>query len=154
MKNLNSQYLIRNTQYSRSRKVRKAFTLIEFIIVVGITTILAGTGISTYINQQRAKLLDTSVQEIVSYLRYAQQKSTAQEDGNQWGVHFENPASGNDFYALYTGITYTTPVETKYLPTGITFQTPSSGNSIDMSYEKLTGLLSGSSYQQIILQNT
>jgi len=135
-------------------KFKKGFTLLEVLIVVGITIVLSGVGISTYVNQQRIKLFDTTTQKIVGYLRYAQQKSMAQEDGNQWGVHFENPASGDDFYALYTGSSYVSAEETRYLPDGITFQTPSSGNAIDMSYEKLTGLLSGSSYKQIILQNT
>ena len=65
----------------------KGFTLLEIIIVVGITTVLAGIGVSTYVNQQRAKLLDTAAQEIVGYLRYAQQKSMAQEGTNQWGIH-------------------------------------------------------------------
>jgi len=134
------------------------FTLLELLIVITITTILVGIGISSYVSQQRAKLLDTTVQEIVGYLRYAQQKSVAQEGGNQWGVHFENLASGNDFYALYTFdnfcATSSSPIETRYLPAGIEFQTPVQENSIDMSYEKLTGLLCGDSYQQIILQNT
>jgi len=117
----------------------KGFTLLELLVVVGITTILSGIGVSTYINQQRAKLLDTSVQEIVGYLHYAQQKSMAQEGGNQWGVHFENPASGDDFYALYTGTSYTSPEETRYLPKGITFSTPDNSETIDISFYKLIG---------------
>jgi len=135
-------------------KFKKGFTLLELLIVVAITTILAGVGISSYINQQKDKSLDFIAQEIVGYLRYAQQKSIAQEGNNQWGVHFENPISGDDFYALYTGATYTSSEETHYLPTSINFQTPSSGNSIDMSYEKLIGSLSDDSDKQIILQNT
>jgi hypothetical protein len=111
-------------------------------------------GIGFYVNQQKIKPLDNATQEIVSYLHYAQQKSVAQEQGLQWGVHFENPTSGSDFYALYTGTTYTTPIETKYLPAGIEFQTPAPGNSVDVSYEKLTGFLSGVSYKQIVLINS
>lgn len=132
----------------------KGFTLIELLIVIGITIAISGVGISSYINQKRAKSLDFMAQEIVGYLRYAQQKSMVQEDGAQWGVHFENPTSGDDFYALYTGSSYTSAEETRYLLEGIEFQTPASGNSVDMSYEKLTGLLFEGSYQQIILQNT
>jgi len=120
-------------------KFQKGFTLLEVLIVAGITTILAGVGITSYVNQQRAKLLDTSVQEVVSYLHYAQQKSMAQEDGNQWGVHFENPASGNDFYSLYTGASYTSPEETRYLPNGITFSTPGDNETIDIPFYKLIG---------------
>ena len=49
-----------NIQY---KKARKAFTLLEIIIVVGITTVLAGVGVSTYVRQQKTKLLETAAQE-------------------------------------------------------------------------------------------
>jgi len=146
----NTQYPIPNTQY---RKARKAFTLLELLIVVGITTILAGVGISTYINQQRAKLLDTSVQEIVGYLRYAQQKSIAQESSNQWGIHFGNPSLGDDFYALYTGSGYTFPEETRYLPKGIEFETPATGSSSSISFIKLTGTSAAGTTQSITIES-
>lgn len=116
-----------------------AFTLMELLIVVGITTVLAGIGVYSYVNQQRAKLLDTAAQEIVGYLRYTQQKSMAQEGGNQWGVHFENPASGSDFYALYSGASYSSPAETRYLPKGIEFTIPASSETIDITFYKLIG---------------
>ena len=121
----------------------KGFTLLEIIIVVGITTVLAGIGVSTYTNQQRAKLLDTAAQEIVGYLRYAQQKSMAQEGTNQWGIHFENPASGDDFYSLYTGSSYASSEEVRYLPNNINFITPSVGESINIPFYKLVGDSSG-----------
>jgi len=131
-----------------------AFTLVELLIVIGITAALSVVGVSFYVNQQKAKILENTAQEIASYLKYAQQKSVSQEQGLQWGVHFENPSSGNDFYALYTGATYTTPIETKYLQAGIEFQTPVPSSSTNVAYEKLTGFLSGSSYQQIILKDS
>jgi type II secretory pathway pseudopilin PulG len=165
-------------------KKTKAFTLLELLIVVGITTVLAGVGISSYVNQQRAKLLDTSVQEIVGYLRYAQQKAMAQENGQQWGVHFENPSLGDDFYALYCGSTYEalerthnlaketeyripsifypfyafarfiSSVETRYLPKGIEYESPTAGNSIDVSFNKLTGTNATSTTQSITIKST
>jgi hypothetical protein len=112
---------------------------LELLIVIAITATLSVVGVGFYINQQRIKLLDTSIQEIVGYLRYAQQKSMAQQQGNQWGVHFENPASGDDFYALYTGTSYTSPEETRYLPSGITFTTPDSSETIDIPFYQLVG---------------
>ena len=126
----------------------------ELLIVVAISTILAGVGISSYINQQRAKLLDASVYKIVGYLRYAQQKSIAQESGNQWGIHFENPASGDDFYSLYTGATYTSPEETRYLSSGIEYEDPATGNSVDVSFDKLTGINAAGTTQSITIKST
>jgi len=140
--------------YKITKLKMKAFTLMELLIVVAITAILASVGISSYVNQQRAKLLDTSVQEIVGYLRYAQQKSMAQEGGNQWGVHFENPASGNDFYALYAGATYSSPEETRFLSSGIEYESPIAGNSIDVSFSKLTGASATSTTQSITIKST
>ena len=141
-------------QSLRSWKKVAGFTLVELLIVIGITAALSVVGVGFYANQQKVKILENTAQEIASYLKYTQQKSVSQEQGLQWGIHFDNPSSGSDFYALYTGTTYSSPVETKYLPAGIEFQTPSAGASSTVSFAKLTGFLSGGSYQQIILVNT
>jgi len=139
-------------------KFQKAFTLMELLIVIAIITILAGVGISTFINQQRAKLLDTSVHEIVGYLRYAQQKSMAQESGNQWGIYFENPADEDekDFYALYAGSEYTfdEEKERRYLSSGITFTTPDTDEDVEVSFNKLTGTNATSTLQFITIKST
>jgi prepilin-type N-terminal cleavage/methylation domain-containing protein len=119
--------------------VRKGFTLTELLVVLGITAVLSTVSFSLYINQQRTKLLETTAEEIVGFLKYAQQKSMFQEEGKQWNVHFENPASGSDFYALYTGDTYTSPIEPRYLPQGITFGAPGDGSSINIPFYKLSG---------------
>jgi len=129
------------------------FTLLELLIVIGVTATLSVVGIGFYVNQQKSKLLENTALEIVNYLRYAQQKSIAQEQGQQWGVHFENPTSGNDFYALYTGTTYSSPIETTYLPAGIEFQTPSSGSSTNISFNKLTGTNYSGTAQSIIIKS-
>jgi len=163
----NTEYGIQNTEYKHSRSARKGFTrqnfskknlvgftLMELLVVIAITTILSGVGVSTYINQQRAKLLDNTAQEIVGYLRYAQQKSMAQEQGKQWGVHFENPTEGQDFYALYSGAAYSSPEETRYLSSGIEYETPTAGNSIDVSFNRLTGISATSTTQSITIKST
>lgn len=83
------------------KKKALGFTLFEVLIVIAITAIMASVGISSYVGQQKARLLDNTVQEIVGFLRYAQQKSIAQEQGGQWGVRFENSLEQGNFYALY-----------------------------------------------------
>ena len=147
MKLFNTEYRIQNTRYRFP-----AFTLLEIIIVIAITATMATIGIGYYANISKTKLLDKTAEEIVAYLKYAQQNSIIQKDGNQWGVHFENPSSGQDFYALYTGTTYSSPIEIKYLPQGIEFVIPSTASSADISFTKLTGLLSTGGYKQIILK--
>ena len=47
------------------------FTLIELLIVLGITATVSAIGAGIYTNQQRNKLLDTTVNEIVQFLNYA-----------------------------------------------------------------------------------
>jgi len=131
-----------------------AFTLVELLIVIGVTATLSVVGIGFYVNQQKAKILENTAQEIVNYLRYAQQKSVSQEQGFQWGVHFDNPTSGSDFYGLYSGSSYATTTETKYLPAGIEFQNPAPSNSVDVSFKKLTGFLSEGAYQNIVLKDS
>ncbi len=130
-----------------------AFTLLELLIVVGITGILATVGISTYYSHQKLKLLDSTAQEIVSYLRYAQQKAIAQEENSAWGVHFENPTSGRGFYSLYKGESYSSPVDTKYLPAGIDFVSPDEGQTLDIPFYKLVGNSSGGTITIIGYQN-
>jgi len=149
-----TKYKIQNTKYKIQDTRYNAFTLLELLIVIAITATLSVVGVGFYVNQQKAKILDNTAQEIANYLRYAQQKSISQEQGLQWGVHFENPASGSDFYVLYTGATYSSPIETKYLPAGIEFQTPASGNSVNVSFNKLTGLNYSGAEQEIIIRLT
>jgi len=147
MKLFNTEYRIQDTRYRF-----RGFTLLEIIIVIAITATMATIGIGYYANISKTKLLDKTAEEIVAYLKYAQQNSVVQKDGTQWGVHFENPSSGQDFYALYAGTTYSSPIEIKYLPEGIEFSIPQTASSADISFTKLTGLLSTGGYKQIILK--
>ena len=149
-----TKYKLQNTRYNFFRKAKKGFTMLEFLIVIGITATLSVVGVGFYINQQKAKLLELTAQEIASYLKYTQQKSVSQEQGLQWGVHFDNPTSGSDFYALYTGTTYSSPIETKYLPAGIIFTTPATGNSANISFNKLTGTNYSGTSQSLVIQST
>ncbi|MGB9726728.1 MAG: pilus assembly FimT family protein [Minisyncoccia bacterium] len=130
------------------------FTLLETLIVVAVTATIATIGIGYYMNASKTKILERATQEIVSLLKYAQQNSVSQKDSEQWGVHFENPVSGNDFYALYKGATYSSPIEIKHLPEGVVFSTPSIGNSLNISFNKLTGTNYSGTNQFLVIQST
>lgn len=130
----------------------KAFTLIEMLIVISITIVLTVFGVININTQAKKRLLDSTTQEIVSYLRYAQQKSIAEESGLMWGVHFENATSSPDFYALFPGESYSEAAEMKFLPQGVEFTIPSIGQSIDVIFNKFTGINLSESDQSISLK--
>lgn len=143
-------FLIKTGQNSKNTKTR-AFTLIELLIVISITVVLSVVGVINISSQAKKRLLESTTQEIVSYLRYAQQKSIAEEAGLIWGVHFENATSSPDFYALFSGEIYNEPIETKFLPQGIEFSDPVSGQSRDVIFNKFTGTNYSESEQAITL---
>jgi prepilin-type N-terminal cleavage/methylation domain-containing protein len=183
MKKFDTEDRIQYKEYNHSHKARNGFTLTELLIVVAITIILTSLGISSYTSQQRGKLLENTTREIVGYLRYAQQKSIAQEEGNQWGVYFVNPSEGKDYYALYTKLVLEgTPVfaeetepdykippilypfyafaveineeEVRFLPSGIEYENPVTGDDIGIFFEKLTGISTTSTTQFITIKST
>lgn len=127
------------------------FSLMEILLVLFITVILAGISFSFYFTEQRTgMILRNATQEIVAYLYFAQNKAIIQEEESAWGVHFENPLSGGGFYALYKGETYSSAAEKKYLPSMIEYVAPTAGSSVDVTFQKLSGKLSTD--QQIVIR--
>lgn len=57
----------------------KAFSIIEFLIIIGIVAILASFGIPALRNYQPNLALNGSVRELASDLRYAQQLTVAEQ---------------------------------------------------------------------------
>ncbi|MFN7088654.1 MAG: Tfp pilus assembly protein FimT/FimU [Candidatus Paceibacteria bacterium] len=120
---------------------RGGFTVVELLIVVGVIAILAAITTAAYFGTYRQSILDSTVQEIAVYLRFAQQKAFSQEEGQVWGVHFENPSSGDGFYELFFGSPYNSnnAREKKFLPSQLKYLAPASGASTDVIFAKLTG---------------
>src|SRR3989344_3506635 len=91
--------------------MKKGFTLVELMIVVGFIAILTTIGVPNYLSLRDKKRLEVATQLVVGELNYTMERSRSQEDGNsdsngdQWWVHLDNPALG-DFYAVCYG-TYT-----------------------------------------------
>lgn len=121
---------------------RSAFTLIELIITMAIIAILAGVGFISIFNYKQRQGLSSTTQEIIEVLRNAQNRSLSQESSTRWGVYFNNPASGTDFYELFQGASYATAtsVSKSVLASNIQFDIPASGSSSTIIFSPITGL--------------
>lgn len=127
---------------------RSAFTLIELLLTTAIVAVLGTIGLIYILNYKQRQNLSSDTQEIVVIIRNAQDRSISQEatstqgSGGCWGIHFENPSSGADFYALFKGLTYATSaiVSQNVLSSSVQFDTPTSSSSSTVIFLPFTGL--------------
>lgn len=126
----------------------KGFTLVELLITVAVlaaVAAVAGINLFGYYSRQN---LELTTEEFIALIRDAQNRSLTQQDGNadgqgdQWGIHFENAATTQDFGRLFFGSSYasSTAAATNILRTGIQFTDPGPGTSKDVIFSKVTGL--------------
>lgn len=122
--------------------MKKAFTLVELIIVIAIVAIIAGVGIMSLVGYRQRQSLRTQTEELVAVLRNSHDRSVTQESGSRWGVYFENPVGdNNDFYDLFSGTSYSASavVSRIALPSALQFDIPSSGASSTIIFAPITG---------------
>ena len=128
---------------SKNRGVffRQGYTLIEVAIIMGILAILGSAGTLNIYSFKSQKELNLIAKELVDNLRSAQQKSISQELGQQWGVHIDASASGDDFYQVFYGAEYSSGAiqRTITLPANIQFSNPDQGTAKDIYFAKVTG---------------
>ena len=124
------------------KKSSAGFTFIELTIVIAIMVIMATFGFLNIISYKNRQDLNSASQEIVAVLRNAQDRSLSQEGGSRWGVHFENPISGSDFYNLFKGSSFATGIvnSQSVLPSNVQFDNPASGSSANIVFSPITGL--------------
>lgn len=82
-----------------------SFTLVETLLIVGIIIILISLTVISLKGFQKKSDLDISTQEIVSRLRFAQNKTLASEQESQYGIYFDDTISPNQ-YILFKGDSY------------------------------------------------
>lgn len=128
---------------------QKGFTLIEILVVLGISAILATGGFLSLSGLRRQESLRLSAESMVAFLRDAHQRSVSQEGGLGWGVHFENSATGRDSYWRFSGSDSTAAVDRIALPSGVELETASS----EVSFSKLRGLPDAAAIVKIRLSN-
>lgn len=74
----------------------KGISLVEIIIVIAITVIIAAIGVGVFRNFKIENQLNSEAAGVLSVIRLAQSKTIAGEAAQQWGVHFQS-----DRYVLF-----------------------------------------------------
>ena len=122
----------------------KGFTLIELLIVIVIIAIISVTAVLSYITILTDTNLQSSIQEISSVIKTAQDNSINSFNGySDWGVYF----TGNTV-TLFEGGEYNSANSSNkiyLLPTDITIQSISPSNSNPIVFTGPSGNISGSS---------
>ncbi len=119
----------------------KAFTLIELLMVLGITAILAVFLIMSPLGFRSQQDLNLTVSEIMAALRNAQDNSISQESESVWGIYFDN-INGSGFYDFFSGSGYssTNIVSRSALRSSIKFVQPAVGASSTVIFSAVSGL--------------
>lgn len=115
------------------------FTLLEVVLTMGVLIVVMTAALFSYGSYNKTIDLNTIADSISGQLRRAQVRAMGADSLLRWGVHFDNPTSGDDFYSLYSGDSYVSDVEKYVLPSGVVFTTPATSATVDVSFEKLSG---------------
>lgn len=117
---------------------RKGFTLIEILLVMGITIIMATMGSIALNSFLKFRELESAMREVVLRVRDAQQRAITQEEGSAWGIRFINSAAGQDSYILFKG-TPSVPITTTIMNARLEWEEPTINNTIDITFSKILG---------------
>ena len=126
--------------------MRKGFTLVELIVVIGIMIVVGAIVFSNLAGRRSDTDLTATVQQVTTLLRQAQSDAVSQKNGavsgNAWGVHFANTTATAPFYALFAGAYATSTVVSQYiLPSTVAYQTSTlaSGATLDVIFSPISG---------------
>ena len=120
---------------------KRAFTLLELILVVATMTILTVGGVGSYRNFGKNKQLTSTAEIISADIRYAQSKAMIGDGGYKWGVHFVSTTTKSYYETFSTLTNYAsgTTTATTTLSDKIIFSDPTMGNSKDILFSKISG---------------
>ncbi|MFA6365397.1 MAG: LamG-like jellyroll fold domain-containing protein [Candidatus Paceibacterota bacterium] len=123
---------------------RSAFTLIELLVTISLVAIIAVASTLSLSGYRGEQNLKRTLDEISSVIQDAQKRAITQQDGLQWGVHFQNSSSIHA-YEMFEGASYAVGTSTNHygLPRGIQFSNPFSSSTYDAIFTGITGNLSG-----------
>ncbi|HRY76623.1 MAG TPA: prepilin-type N-terminal cleavage/methylation domain-containing protein [Candidatus Paceibacterota bacterium] len=133
---------MKNSKFTKSW----GFTLIEVILSMAILTVLGVVGVSYLGGYRKSANITSEAEKITAYLRQAQNRAISGEavsgqGPTDWGVHFVNSASGEEYYALFRGSSYgvDVSVETVYLSNQVRFLDPAASSTKDIVFQRISG---------------
>jgi len=102
MAKLQTQKFLKAKSYQLSAK-DEGFTLIEFIIVIGISTILVGMSFGVFTTFSKRSNVDVEARNIESVLNLSRNRTLASDGEQVYGVHLDSSAGE---YILFPGSVY------------------------------------------------
>jgi len=123
--------------------MRKGFTLVELIVVLGITIAVGAIVFANLAGKRSTTDLSATTQQVGVLLRQAQSDAMQQESNVAWGVHFANSTGTAPFYALFTTSYSTGTIVGKIylLPSTVSYTTSTlaAGATLDVIFSPLSG---------------
>lgn len=130
--------------YHQGRAHRKAFTLIELIIVIGLIVVITAVTLPNLFGRKNVKDLTNTATQIATLLHQAQSASVSQKNGLSWGVLFQNKP-GAPFFALFSSSSsaYNASGTTEYyrLPNSVGYLPVTSGLAGWWGFDEGTGVV-------------
>jgi len=130
----------------------RGFTLIEILIVIGISAILVSLSGSVYISLSQRSDVDREAQELESVLSLARSKTLASHNEQSFGVHIN---SATNEYFLFEGASYNpiAPGNKRFdIASGVSISSLNlNGGGSDIVFDRLTG--ESSDFGSVILQD-
>lgn len=119
----------------------KAFTLVELLIVIGVSSVLVGISAGVYITLDRRSSVDTEARKVESILNLARSRALASEGEQSYGVRIVTGGVGE--YILFPGDAYiaSNPDNEKFEihPKVSLGLLELNGGGSDIVFERLTG---------------
>lgn len=110
-----------------------AFTLVEVLVVIAITVIIATLGVSSFVSFSKREALDADTTAIVGGLRDARAETLASVGGSQYGI-----ALTPDQFTFFQGSTYN-PAAVTNKTFNLSSYSHISGDISTVVFERLTG---------------
>lgn len=130
----------------------KAFTLIEIMVVIGISVLLMGISIEMFSALTNKQVVEKNTEIIYSALQEARNRTIVGEDGSQFGVQFYSSS-----IILFKGTSYNPTNPTNFLininPRVEISSINLSGATTTIYFSKISGISSATGTVQLILKS-